>query len=119
MQTAFHTHHLQTSQRTETISHSLANTNNVIPPTDDPPEVRGEQSCDHDNDSYTCFCGRKCAGLRGFKLTNGHVEFLIYQIYDLCLNLARIPNQILMILKRQTPIHVRTSNMKECPNYLE
>ena len=52
------THHLQTSQRTETISHSLANTNNVI---------RGEQSCDHDNDSYTCFCGRKCAGLRGFQ----------------------------------------------------
>ena len=47
------THHLQTSQRTETISHSIANTNNVIPPTNDPPEVRGEQSCNHDNDSYT------------------------------------------------------------------
>ena len=41
------THHLQTSQRTETVSHSLANTNNVIPPTDDPPEVRGKQICDH------------------------------------------------------------------------
>ena len=54
----------------------------------------------------------------GFKLTNGHVEFLIYQIYDLGLNLARIPNQILMILKRQTPIHVRTSNMKEFPNFI-
>ena len=67
------THHLQTSQRTETISHSLANTNNVIPPPDDPPEVCGEQSCDHDNDSCTCFCDRKCAGLGGFKLTNGHV----------------------------------------------
>ena len=61
------THHLQTSERTETISHSLANTNNVIPPTNDPPEVRGEQSCDHDNDSYICFGGRKCAGLRGFQ----------------------------------------------------
>ena len=58
------THHLQTSQRTETISHSLANTNNVIPPTNDPPEIRDEQSCNHDRDSYTCFCGRKCAGLR-------------------------------------------------------
>ena len=61
------THHLQTSQRTETISHSLANTNNVIPPTNDPHEVRGEQSCDHDNDSYTCFCSRKRAGLWGFQ----------------------------------------------------
>ena len=39
----------------------------MIPPTNDPPEVRGEQSCDHDNDSYTCFCSRKCAGLRGFQ----------------------------------------------------
>ena len=27
------TYHLQTSQRTETMSHSLANTSNVIPPT--------------------------------------------------------------------------------------
>ena len=49
----------------------------------------------------------------GFKLTNGHVEFSIYQIYHLSLNLARIPNQILMILKRKTPINVRTLNMKK------
>ena len=78
------THHLQISQRTETISHSLANTNNVIPPTNDPPEVCGEQSCDHDNDSYTGFWSRKCAGLRGFQAhKQSYTRYLSYTCHIL------------------------------------
>ena len=45
--------------------HSLANTNRVIEPTNDPPDIRTEN--DEVVNDCICYCGKVCKGLRGLQ----------------------------------------------------
>ena len=68
-----------TNEVTELPNVSIVNTNNEIPPTNDPPENR-ESNKDNDeelenneqvNDNlisyFQCYCGKRCKGLRGLQ----------------------------------------------------
>ena len=52
----------------ETPERSLANTDNVIVNTNDPPDIRqSEEDNETNKEEITCFCGKVCKGIRGLQ----------------------------------------------------